>query len=90
GGPSMVRAAAKNHANVAVLTNPDQYEDLARALSEGGYTMEERRVLAARAFAHTAAYDVAVATWFGSRDGVAVDGVPTFVGTTGELSHPLR
>ena len=90
GGPSMVRAAAKNHANVAVLTNPDQYEDLARALSEGGYTVEERRVLAARAFAHTAAYDVAVATWFGSRDGVAVDGVPTFVGTTGELSHPLR
>ena len=60
GGPSMVRAAAKNHANVAVLTNPDQYEDLARALSEGGYTMEERRVLAARAFAHTAAYDLSL------------------------------
>ena len=49
GGPSMVRAAAKNHASVAVLTNPDQYDDLARALSEGGYTIEERRVLAARA-----------------------------------------
>jgi AICAR transformylase/IMP cyclohydrolase PurH len=51
---------SKDHANVAVLTNPDQYEDLARALSEGGYTMEERRVLAARAFAHTAAYDIGV------------------------------
>ena len=90
GGPSMVRAAAKNHASVAVLTNPDQYDDLARALSEGGYTIEERRVLAARAFAHTAAYDVAVAAWFADRDGVSVEGVPSFVGMTGELIHPLR
>lgn len=90
GGPSMVRAAAKNHASVAVLTSPDQYDDLAEALGRGGYTDAERRVLAARAFAHTAAYDVAVASWFGSRDGVSVDGVPTFVGTTGELIHPLR
>ncbi|MDU1064054.1 MAG: bifunctional phosphoribosylaminoimidazolecarboxamide formyltransferase/IMP cyclohydrolase [Cutibacterium avidum] len=90
GGPSMVRAAAKNHASVAVVTNPDQYEDLARALSEGGYTGEERRVLAARAFAHTAAYDVAVATWFATRNGVSGEGVPAFVGMTGELIHPLR
>ncbi|AMS04991.1 bifunctional phosphoribosylaminoimidazolecarboxamide formyltransferase/inosine monophosphate cyclohydrolase [Acidipropionibacterium acidipropionici] len=90
GGPSMVRAAAKNHASVAVLTSPSQYEGLAEALSAGGYTEPERRVLAAKAFAHTAAYDVAVAGWFGSQDGVAVDGVPTFVGTTGELKEKLR
>lgn len=90
GGPSMVRAAAKNHANVAVLTSPAQYDGLSRALDAGGYTEAERRVLAAGAFAHTAAYDVAVASWFGAQDGVAVDGVPTFVGTTGRLKEKLR
>ncbi len=90
GGPSMVRAAAKNHASVAVLTSPAQYQGLARALADGGYTEAERRVLAAKAFAHTAAYDVAVAGWFATQEGVAVDGVPTFVGTTGELKEKLR
>lgn len=90
GGPSMVRAAAKNHANVAVLTSPAQYEELAAALADGGYTEAQRRVLAAKAFAHTAAYDVAVAGWFGAQDDVAVDGVPAFVGTTGELKEKLR
>lgn len=90
GGPSMVRAAAKNHACVAVLTSPAQYEDLQHALDEGGFTAAERRVLAAKAFAHTASYDVAVASWFAHQDGVATDGVPTFVGTTGELKEKLR
>jgi len=90
GGPSMVRAAAKNHACVAVLTSPAQYEDLQHALDEGGFTAAERRVLAAKAFAHTASYDVAVASWFARQDGVATDGVPTFVGTTGELKEKLR
>ncbi|AXE38228.1 bifunctional phosphoribosylaminoimidazolecarboxamide formyltransferase/IMP cyclohydrolase [Acidipropionibacterium virtanenii] len=90
GGPSMVRAAAKNHASVAVLTSPAQYDGLAEALAAGGYTPAQRRGLAARAFAHTAAYDVAVAGWFGAQEGVAVDGVPTFVGTTGELKETLR
>ncbi|WP_241698423.1 bifunctional phosphoribosylaminoimidazolecarboxamide formyltransferase/IMP cyclohydrolase [Flaviflexus huanghaiensis] len=63
GGPAMVRAAAKNHASVAVLTAPEQYADAVDAVRRGGFTAEERRVLAARAFAHTAAYDAAVATW---------------------------
>lgn len=90
GGPSMVRAAAKNHASVAVLTSPSQYAGLTEALDAGGYTEAERRVLAAKAFAHTAAYDVAVAGWFGAQDGVSVDGVPAFVGTTGELKEKLR
>lgn len=64
GGPSMVRAAAKNHASVAVLTDPAQYDALIASLDEGGTTFAQRKELAARAFAHTAAYDVAVAEWF--------------------------
>ncbi|MDC4233725.1 bifunctional phosphoribosylaminoimidazolecarboxamide formyltransferase/IMP cyclohydrolase [Actinomyces sp. B33] len=64
GGPSMVRAAAKNHPSVAVITSPDRYEDTVRAAEGEGFTLDERRALAAQAFAHTAAYDLAVAGWF--------------------------
>ena len=64
GGPSMVRAAAKNHGSVAVIIDPSRYADVLAALAEGGFTLEQRRSLAAAAFAHTAAYDVAVASWF--------------------------
>jgi phosphoribosylaminoimidazolecarboxamide formyltransferase / IMP cyclohydrolase len=66
GGPAMARAAAKNHAHVAVITDPGQYGAVAAALAGGGFSGEQRRRLAARAFAHTAAYDAAVATWFAS------------------------
>jgi phosphoribosylaminoimidazolecarboxamide formyltransferase / IMP cyclohydrolase len=66
GGPAMVRAAAKNHARVAVVTDPSQYGEAAEAVADGGFTLEQRRRLAARAYAHTAAYDVAVASWFAS------------------------
>ena len=64
GGPAMVRAAAKNHPAVAVVTDPDRYTQVARAVGDGGFTLAQRRELAAAAFAHTAAYDAAVATWF--------------------------
>ena len=64
GGPSMVRAAAKNHPSVAIVTSPDQYDDVLAAVSEGGFTLAQRQRFAAAAFAHTAAYDVAVAEWF--------------------------
>ena len=64
GGPSMVRAAAKNHGSVAVIISPSRYVDVLVALAEGGFTLEQRRHLAAEAFAHTAAYDLAVASWF--------------------------
>ena len=64
GGPSMVRAAAKNHPTVAVVTDPDAYDEVAGAIAAGGFTLAQRRALAARAFARTAAYDAAVATWF--------------------------
>ena len=63
GGPTMVRAAAKNHPAVAVVTSPGRYDDVAAAVREGGFTLADRRRLAAEAFAHTAAYDAAVATW---------------------------
>jgi phosphoribosylaminoimidazolecarboxamide formyltransferase/IMP cyclohydrolase len=64
GGPAMVRASAKNHASVAVVTSPLQYAELRHALAGGGFTLEERRRLAAAAYAHTAAYDAAVSSWF--------------------------
>jgi phosphoribosylaminoimidazolecarboxamide formyltransferase/IMP cyclohydrolase len=77
GGPSMVRAAAKNHGSVAVIIEPSRYADLLAALAEGGFTLEQRRSLAAEAFAHTAAYDLAVASWFAAAyapDEIARDG----------------
>ncbi|MFC0503386.1 bifunctional phosphoribosylaminoimidazolecarboxamide formyltransferase/IMP cyclohydrolase [Micromonospora costi] len=63
GGPAMVRAAAKNHASVAVVTDPSAYPALREALGAGGFTLTQRRALAARAFADIAEYDVAVANW---------------------------
>jgi phosphoribosylaminoimidazolecarboxamide formyltransferase / IMP cyclohydrolase len=63
GGPAMVRAAAKNHAWVTVVCDPADYPLLETALAAGGTTLPERRALAAKAFARTAAYDSAVATW---------------------------
>ncbi|MFI7277787.1 bifunctional phosphoribosylaminoimidazolecarboxamide formyltransferase/IMP cyclohydrolase [Streptomyces sp. NPDC049879] len=64
GGPSMVRAAAKNHPSVAVVVDPAAYADVLTAARGGGFTLAERRKLAATAFQHTAQYDVAVAGWF--------------------------
>ena len=63
GGPAMVRAAAKNHHSVAVVTSPSAYPMVLAALADGGLTLPQRRALAARAFADIAAYDVAVAEW---------------------------
>ena len=75
GGPSMVRAAAKNHPSVAIVTSPDRYVDVLGAVEAGGFTLEERQLLAAEAFVHTATYDVAVASWMGN---VLTDTVPAF------------
>lgn len=63
GGPSMVRAAAKNHPSVAVVVDSGDYDSVRKAVAEGGFTLTERTALAAKAFQHTASYDVAVATW---------------------------
>ncbi len=64
GGPAMVRAAAKNHANVAIVVDPAKYGEVISALNEGGTTLTQRRLLARDAFSHTAKYDTAVAGWF--------------------------
>src|SRR5262249_23752689 len=64
GGPAMVRAAAKNHGSLAVITDIAQYGEVLKAIADGGFTPEQRRRLAAEAYAHTAAYDAAVAAWF--------------------------
>jgi len=70
GGPSMVRAAAKNHPSVAVVTSPERYADVAEAVAGEGFNLEQRRVLAAEAFAHTATYDLAIAGWFADELGL--------------------
>ena len=67
GGPAMVRAAAKNHADVAVLTSPDQYASFLDALAAGAIGQELRRRLALEAFSHTAAYDTAISQWLSTQ-----------------------
>ena len=94
GGPAMVRAAAKNHASVAVVTSPANYLDVVAALADGGFTLEQRQRLAATAYAHTAAYDAAVSSWFASAyapDEVAADtGWPDVVGASWRRRDVLR
>ncbi|HWJ85030.1 MAG TPA: bifunctional phosphoribosylaminoimidazolecarboxamide formyltransferase/IMP cyclohydrolase [Cellulomonas sp.] len=94
GGPSMVRAAAKNHPSVAVVVDPARYADVAAAASSGGFTLAQRRLLAAQAFAHTAAYDVAVSGWFASQyapDELAAEsGFADVVGSTWQRADVLR
>lgn len=65
GGPTMIRAAAKNHAHVGVVTSIDQFETVARAVEDGGLEDDLRWALAAEAFFHTASYDSAIVGWFG-------------------------
>ncbi|MEV6399757.1 bifunctional phosphoribosylaminoimidazolecarboxamide formyltransferase/IMP cyclohydrolase [Streptomyces sp. NPDC051907] len=91
GGPSMVRAAAKNHPSVAVATSPKRYADVLAAVKAGGFDLAARKRLAAEAFQHTAAYDVAVASWF--TDSYAADEeaeLPEFLGLTLERKATLR
>ena len=90
GGPSMVRAAAKNHPSVAIVTSPARYADVLAAVDAGGFTLDQRKQLAAEAFRHTAAYDVAVANWFGAGYVEAEDGWPEFAGETWEKAAVLR
>jgi len=69
GGPAMVRAAAKNHANVAIAVSPSSYPQIVKAVTLGGTTLAQRQRLAGEAFAHTAAYDAAVAEFFADNIG---------------------
>jgi phosphoribosylaminoimidazolecarboxamide formyltransferase/IMP cyclohydrolase len=92
GGPSMVRAAAKNHPSVAIVTSPTAYDDVLAAVAGGGFTLDQRRRLAAEAFAHTAAYDVQVASWMGNvlTDTGDGTGFPAFTGATWQRRAVLR
>ncbi len=90
GGPSMVRAAAKNHPSVAVVVDPKKYEGVLAAVEAGGFTLFERTALAAQAFQHTASYDVAVATWMTSTMVESDEQFPRWVGATWDRSAVLR
>ncbi|MGW6278272.1 bifunctional phosphoribosylaminoimidazolecarboxamide formyltransferase/IMP cyclohydrolase [Kribbella sp. NPDC055071] len=92
GGPSMVRGAAKNHANVAVVVSPNRYTEIFDAIEEGGFSLEQRRQLAVDAFVHTAEYDVAVASWMGSNltDTSEGSGFPAWVGSAWDKATVLR
>ena len=69
GGPAMVRASAKNHANVAIVVSPDRYPAIIEAVKTGGTDLELRKQLALEAFTHTAQYDAAVSSWLASHLG---------------------
>ena len=92
GGPSMVRAAAKNHPSVAVVTDPSTYGDVLDAVRAGGFTFAQRQRLAAQAFVHTATYDVAVASWMGNAYTDTSDGTgfPAWAGATWDKAAVLR
>ncbi len=88
GGPALIRAAAKNHDFVAVLTEPDQYaEVLAELDAQGGTTLALRRRLAGEAYARTAAYDAAIAAWFA---GQRQETFPHRFAISGTLRQTLR
>jgi phosphoribosylaminoimidazolecarboxamide formyltransferase / IMP cyclohydrolase len=97
GGPSMVRAAAKNHPSVAVVVDTGDYDSVLAAAKSGGFTVAERTALAAKAFQHTASYDVAVASWMtnvlvdsGAPEGEAALNFPEWLGGTWARQAVLR
>ncbi|MDD2857095.1 MAG: bifunctional phosphoribosylaminoimidazolecarboxamide formyltransferase/IMP cyclohydrolase [Candidatus Nanopelagicales bacterium] len=90
GGPTMVRAAAKNFANVAIVTSPERYPDVLAAVAGGGFSAASRAELARVAFEHTATYDIAVATWLGSVVTPDPSGFPSWRGASWERANVLR
>lgn len=94
GGPAMVRSAAKNHAAVSIVVDPAFYRQVISAASEGGFDLKTRQRLAAKAYAHTAAYDTAVASWTASQfldeDGDGVIDWPAYAGVALQRAEVLR
>jgi phosphoribosylaminoimidazolecarboxamide formyltransferase / IMP cyclohydrolase len=95
GGPSMVRASAKNHPSVAVVVDPLGYDGVLAAVRAGGFTLAERKILASLAFRHTAEYDVAVASWMGSvlapsEEDAHASSLPAWVSATWRRESVLR
>lgn len=89
GGPAMIRAAAKNHANVAVITNSNQYPELLAALDSGGADSALLARWAAEAFAMTAAYDAAITNWLQTAEGTD-SGFPQTLQQSYSLVEELR
>lgn len=88
GGPAMIRAAAKNHAFVSVVTNPADYSLILADLDQfGGTQLKTRQTLAGRAYANTAAYDAAISAWFVQQQGVSF---PQTIALSGQLREVLR
>jgi phosphoribosylaminoimidazolecarboxamide formyltransferase/IMP cyclohydrolase len=92
GGPAMVRAAAKNHASVAVVVDPSRYSWVLEKVRSGGFALADRQQLALAAYRHTASYDTAVASWMGSVLAPDDEGsnFPGWVGASWERSNVLR
>ncbi len=94
GGPAMVRASAKNHANVAVVVDPASYESVLAAVNNDGFTKSQRVALATLAFQHVAQYDVAVSSWLASVVLSDADpsqvGFPAWFGGVWERAQTLR
>ncbi|MET0634332.1 MAG: bifunctional phosphoribosylaminoimidazolecarboxamide formyltransferase/IMP cyclohydrolase [Xanthobacteraceae bacterium] len=89
GGPAMIRAAAKNHADVTVVVEPADYAALLAELEQhgGATTLALRKKLAAKAYARTAVYDAAIANWFAEQ---LADPAPIYRAVGGQLAEPLR
>jgi phosphoribosylaminoimidazolecarboxamide formyltransferase / IMP cyclohydrolase len=89
GGPAMIRGAAKNHADVAVVVDPTDYAALKAELAQhaGATTLALRRKLAAKAYARTGAYDAAISNWFADQ---LADAAPAYRAFGGTLAEPLR
>ena len=90
GGPTMVRASAKNYANVAIVTSPSRYANVLAALTAGGFDLAARADLAREAFSHTASYDIAVASWLGSVVTPDPSGFPVWMGAAWNRADVLR
>jgi phosphoribosylaminoimidazolecarboxamide formyltransferase/IMP cyclohydrolase len=90
GGPAMVRAAAKNHASVAVVVDPSRYGWVLESVGAGGFTLADRQSLAVDAYRHTATYDIAVASWMGSVLAPDAEVFPSWVGAGWERRNVLR
>jgi phosphoribosylaminoimidazolecarboxamide formyltransferase / IMP cyclohydrolase len=92
GGPAMIRAAAKNHGFVTILTDPSDYQALVECLTEhkGATTLALRRRLARKAFERTAAYDAAISAWFRENSETAESPLPVHLTVGGRLSERLR
>jgi len=90
GGPTMVRAAAKNHHAVTIVVDPSDYEAVLQALADGTNDLAFRRKLARKAFAHTAAYDAAITTWFDAQNQSDDGALPASLHLSLDRVHDLR